>query len=685
MESIKKAISIVDLAEKYGAQPHGTGKTVHCKFNPLRDEKTSSLKLYPETNSWNDFGDKGGSIIDFIMAADGITMIEAVNKIKSIAGIQSYEPAPVRDYTPKASFMSPDIVMKIWNQQPEITFDNGKDELLAIAPKYVFDEADKNDISSFHEIVRFEKQSKSLFVLLKDELGTPRSLRYRRFAKYNEDLQKDVSIKWYAQPHTQSSFLYTHTKDAKELYLIVEGTHDYLSAILCGYNVIAVPSAKYKIPDEVLKNKMCVFIDDDDGKDFMKETFDNAKCSKILFDHKEFKKVNKIKEAKDFSDYLEHFKSLEDFKKAISIQCDIIAHDTYTAPANRLQRFSDLTDNIKAPEWMVRDILPNDGLLEIVGASGSYKSFIVLDLMFCISCGIDYHKKEVKQGICVYVAGEGKTGAVLRVRALERHYGVKAENFYILPMPANLMDANEMDLLASDIKSISPNDVNMVMFDTLHRNSSGSKENSSDDFAVILGNIDKYLKPLSKIVGYVHHTGKGENSKRDGRGTSSRFGAVDTSLFIEFLDDKVAGFECLKQKDGEMFDKFGFTLKPIDIGILDEYGEPVLNLYPVLFEGKLPDKDAKVSDDDTECHTIIYEYLVSNKDGKSQSEIQDDLKDVATKNKIKKTLWMSEHKGNLWNVKKGDKNAWIFTAIQKSAGGYNVVETTYNADDMELF
>jgi len=65
-ELIKQKCDIVTVAERYGAQPHGTRSPLNTRHNPLRDEKTSSLKLYTDTNSYMDFGsNEGGSVIDF--------------------------------------------------------------------------------------------------------------------------------------------------------------------------------------------------------------------------------------------------------------------------------------------------------------------------------------------------------------------------------------------------------------------------------------------------------------------------------------------------------------------------------------------------------------------------------------------------------------------------------------------
>ena len=83
----------------------------------------------------------------------------------------------------------------------------------------------------------------------------------------------------------------------------------------------------------------------------------------------------------------------------------IVNKDNLIISNNRLVKASLITKELTAPEWLIKGVIPSDGLLEFIGASGSYKSFIVLDLMFCISAGIDYHGKKAKKGVVVYIAG----------------------------------------------------------------------------------------------------------------------------------------------------------------------------------------------------------------------------------------------------------------------------------------
>jgi hypothetical protein len=250
-----------------------------------------------------------------------------------------------------------------------------------------------------------------------------------------------------------------------------------------------------------------------------------------------------------------------------------------TKTTNRLKKASELTKSLEVYEWMIRSIIPSEGLIEIIGASGSYKSFLVLDMMFCMASGIDYHGYQVKPGTAIYVAGEGINGVKIRLRGLELHYCIQDYNLYILPTPSNLKVTSEIIKLANEIKEIS-SDVSMIIFDTLHRNSAGADENSANDWAEILNNIDRYLKPVSKVVGWVHHTGISETSSGRGRGTSSRYASIETQILIEKKDAKKAFMTNTKQKDAEEFGRLLFEFKNIETGLIDEDGISVFTLYP---------------------------------------------------------------------------------------------------------
>lgn len=691
IEEIKQSLDIVELAEKYGAHPkRKTGKTILCKYNILRPtDKSSNLTLYPQTNTWTDFGNKSGSIIDFIMLAENITMQEAINRIKEMAGIvdENYIKPIIRDKQDfEVAKVLPDVIKKIFNYQKVMTFEKEehKKELLAIAPEWLYKECAKDDLVFFNNTVRFDAQHQSAFMICIDN-KIERGARYRRKRKFDEDLMQFSETeyddaKWIAYTNTRTNFPYIRLKNDGEFVLIVEGSHDYLTAILCGYNVIALPSSGYMLSQELLNDKICVFLDDDDGKNFMQPLFEQANCSKILFNHSEFKKKHKIKKAKDFSDYVECFSNLNAFKEAFNEQCDFVNSVSTVSVDSRLKCVSSLIDNIIAPSWMIKNILPSEGLVEIIGASNSYKTFITLDMMYCISNGIDYHGMKTKKGTVVYIAGEGANGAKMRLRALRAKYGHNTDNFFMLQCSANLSDYKEMDKLSSEIASLTDDKINLIVFDTLHRNTAGIDENSASDFALVLGNVDKYLKPYVNVIAYIHHTGNGAETSMRGRGTSARFAAMDTSIVIHSKVKGNAGMTCVKQKDGDAFETIFFDMEKVDIDLKDEDGESLFSVVPILGTEKAGEEKEETTKDLSSYAETIKDYLLSKQCEVLQKDIVEDLKGKIPLRKIKDILWHTDYRNVLWSIRSGEKKSYYFSSL----GGVQTVEYTEEDYKVEL-
>ena len=78
IQELKERIAMLDVAESY-CDLKKSGKCYMAKVNPLREENTSSLAIYPDTQTWYDFGNggKGGDIIDFIEKIENLSQTEA--------------------------------------------------------------------------------------------------------------------------------------------------------------------------------------------------------------------------------------------------------------------------------------------------------------------------------------------------------------------------------------------------------------------------------------------------------------------------------------------------------------------------------------------------------------------------------------------------------------------------------
>lgn len=257
-------------------------------------------------------------------------------------------------------------------------------------------------------------------------------------------------------------------------------------------------------------------------------------------------------------------------------------------------------------DWLLDGFIERESLNLLFGEPGAGKSLFALDWAFCIAAGIDWHGYSTKQADVVIVAGEGFAGLSRRVKALEQKYNMQSpESFHISKRPAQLMDEKNAQWVADSINSLCSNP-GVIIIDTLHRNIEGD-ENSSQDIAKFISNLDNYLKPLGAAVLIVHHSGHGD--KQRSRGSSSIRAAMDG----EFSATKGEGgivLSCHKAKDFEAFKPLQFSLKPTDLDWLDDDGEPMTSVYlEHIGEAKPSNKRKKLSARDDAILTALSEAI----------------------------------------------------------------------------
>ena len=100
LAEIKAKIDIIQLAENYGFELKKHGNRYRAKRNLLRDEKTSSLDFFEDTQKFYDRGTAtGGDVFDLVQAIENLSQNEAINKVKEMVGADTYS-VTKREYTP---------------------------------------------------------------------------------------------------------------------------------------------------------------------------------------------------------------------------------------------------------------------------------------------------------------------------------------------------------------------------------------------------------------------------------------------------------------------------------------------------------------------------------------------------------------------------------------------------------
>lgn len=235
------------------------------------------------------------------------------------------------------------------------------------------------------------------------------------------------------------------------------------------------------------------------------------------------------------------------------------------APALRFA-FSDAATFAEAKplEWIVKRVLPKAEVGVAYGASGSGKTFFVMDLAVAVARGVAWRGRRVKQGTVAYICAEGAGGFRLRLKAYAEHNGIdlKGLPLRVLGDSPNLMDKTDVKDLVASLKSIA--DLSLIVVDTWAQVTAGANENSGEDMGRALGHCKLMHKATNAMVMLVAHSGKDES--RGMRGWSGVKGALDVEIALERADDyRAASISKLKDGEGEG-DEYGFKLETVVLG-----------------------------------------------------------------------------------------------------------------------
>jgi hypothetical protein len=273
----------------------------------------------------------------------------------------------------------------------------------------------------------------------------------------------------------------------------------------------------------------------------------------------------------------------------------------------RLLLDSDL-DALPRLRWLVKGMIPDAGIGAIYGASGTFKSFLTLDLLAHISNGREWFGHRVKAAPAVYVPFEGQGGIPNRIRAWRtaqtavRHPDRLAtfepdadvlSRVAVVMEPLNLREQPDRDRLVAGLKEQGWAG-GVLCIDTLAHASAGIEENSS-----AMGEMISIFRDLQQRLGgvilLVHHSGKDES--RGMRGWSGLHAAMDFVVECQKEGDgnaRTASFRLAKVKDGTTGTTFAFQMQVMPLGF-DEDGDAITSLTVCQLEhGIAPEHPFKV-------------------------------------------------------------------------------------------
>lgn len=236
----------------------------------------------------------------------------------------------------------------------------------------------------------------------------------------------------------------------------------------------------------------------------------------------------------------------------------------------------------QALPWIIKGVLPKAGLGVVYGASGSGKSFAVLDMGMAIARGCEWRGKKVRQGRVAYIAAEGADGFRKRLAAYAKHNGVDLAEvpMTVLNAAPNLLEKQDAVDVAKGIKASGGAD--LIVIDTFAQTTPGANENAGEDVGKALGYCKRIHEVTGAMVLLIHHSGK--DATKGARGWSGLRAAADAEIEVVREGDARA-LRLTKSKDGEDGLEWGFALEVVQVDV-DLDLEPITSC--VVVEAQMP-------------------------------------------------------------------------------------------------
>lgn len=249
---------------------------------------------------------------------------------------------------------------------------------------------------------------------------------------------------------------------------------------------------------------------------------------------------------------------------------------------DRIHLLHDYADNVQDPTWLIPGMLPANGIGMLYGESGSYKSFLALDMALSLAFGIpgQWGAPPVKNDV-LFFAGEGPVAtAKKRWPAWMEWQNIEFRSdhrFFISSEVPLYTNSTAWENVKSDLVELRARP-SLIIIDTMTRLITGLDENSAKDASMVTKFMEQLARYYECCVLAVHHTGKDQN--KGARGSSAFYANMDFVLSTKL---KQGGTELRvkKQKDADVSEEVHcFAVKEVAASIVLERSTDLADLNP---------------------------------------------------------------------------------------------------------
>lgn len=237
------------------------------------------------------------------------------------------------------------------------------------------------------------------------------------------------------------------------------------------------------------------------------------------------------------------------------------------------------------PRYLVKDLIPTEGVTMLGGQSGAGKTFALIDLAVAGATGKPFFGRRIPEpfGTLIFAA-EGAGTLPGRIEAARSvHADGKALPIAWMGAVPNLADLEEVKALEPKIRAVDERmrkqfgvRLGLIGIDTLAAAFALKDENNAAEAQQALRCMRMLGEPIGALVMPVHHYGKTEETGL--RGSSAYRGGADAVLSVLADRNQVTGevsersLNLAKSRHGEEGPIAGFKLRFVELGI-DEDGD----------------------------------------------------------------------------------------------------------------
>lgn len=179
-------------------------------------------------------------------------------------------------------------------------------------------------------------------------------------------------------------------------------------------------------------------------------------------------------------------------------------------------------------EWIAEEFIAPETLVQLVGASGSAKTYLAMDLAVCVALGKEWAGFRTKQTKVLFIDEESgirrfkrRLAEVIRARGGDETIPLS----FITLARFNLRDPQDLALLQSKVEETG---AGLVILDALIDVIPGADENASKDMQPVLQALSDMSKATGAAFLVIHHTNKAGGY----RGSSAMPGVVDLMILM---------------------------------------------------------------------------------------------------------------------------------------------------------